>query len=96
MNAALMTALGKALGCPARKGAAGAFKQRALPDRLYYRGRKLFVVPPPRPPRDETGFMTPTEREARELVREDRERLRRFFAGRYSARLKRVVRLGGQ
>lgn len=85
-----MTALGQALGC-----APPAPPRRAheLPAKLYYRGRRIFTAPPVvRSPLDCTQASTPTERDARDLIERARQARIRFFAGRYSARLHRVVR----
>lgn len=102
---AALTELGRALGCTveiARPGAnstdsgpALVVKRRApgLPDRCYYQGDEFRVPPPPIRIRDESRAATPSERSARAMIEQDRAELRRFFAGRYSRRLGRVVRL---
>jgi hypothetical protein len=96
LAAVTMTELGRALGCgekpSGRWPVASGQSRRALPAKLYYRGRKIFVAPPPRAARDDTQAMSPMDRDACELVREGRAGLVRFFQGRYSVRLGRVVR----
>jgi len=96
---ALLSELGRALGCapsrsPIASSDAGCLRRPTpgLPDRCYYSGDDFGVAPPPVRIRDETRIATASEREAQEMIERDRAALRRFFAGRYSRRLGRVVR----
>lgn len=85
-----MTALGRALGCTVYRTATAP--SRALPEQLYYDGNAMFVERAPVIPIDATAAATLFEQEAARLRREDDTRRKRFFAGRYSVRLRRVVR----
>ncbi len=89
--ATAMNALGRALGCTGGRGLGP--RQYVLPEKLYYHGHAIFTAKPrAQVAIDCTQSVTPTERDARDLRERGREGLVRFFAGRYSARLKRVVR----
>jgi hypothetical protein len=63
-----------------------------LPAELYYTGTDLRVPAEPMDPIDETRPLTGMDRDARALAAAGRRRLIRFFAGRWSQRLQRVVR----
>ena len=65
---------------------------RALPAECYYEGTDLRVPLPPLLPVDETRPLTPSDLDARRLAAQGRAGLIRFFAGRWSRRLGRVVR----
>lgn len=63
-----------------------------LPAELYYTGDDLLVPVPPMQPIDETRPLTPSDRDARALIAQGRAGMIRFFAGRWSRRLGKVVR----
>lgn len=81
-----------ALNVMLRRPAATPVIPGGLPAELYYTGGDLFVATPAPCPIDQTRPLTPLDLEARHLVREGRAGLIRFFAGRWSRRLGRVVR----
>lgn len=90
---ARLTELGLALGCTtSTKVDPRVVRGRTLPEELYYSGSDLACDPPALTPRDETQAPTRMEREARELRMRARADIIRFVAGRYSARLHRIVR----
>ena len=63
-----------------------------LPAELYYSGGELTIPAPPILPIDETRPLTGMDRDARALAAQGRAGLVRFFAGRGSQRLGKVVR----
>ncbi len=91
---AALTQLGRALGCVPTEFAFGRHDATCgkLPAVLYYSGGDLFVGSEPRPPLDGTRPPTRMDREQRELALRGRADLVRFFGGRWSRRLGRVVR----
>lgn len=72
--------------------AASASLDSRLPVEKYYTGTDLFVPLPPLQPVDETRPLSPSDLDARRLAADGRAGMIRFFAGRYSRRLGRVVR----
>lgn len=77
---------GRLFAVPARR-------TRTLPASCYYQGDEFpRVAPPALRMRDESRPPTPTERDARAIRERGRDGLLRFFRGRYSRRLGRVVR----
>lgn len=67
-------------------------RSAGLPDELYYTGVDLFVPLPAVLPIDETRPLSPMDRDARKMMAQGQAGLMRFFAGRWSRRLGRVVR----
>jgi hypothetical protein len=80
------------LAMPASQPAEKSLGSRGLPADLYYTGSEFAVPLPPLKPIDETRPLTGLDRDARALAAEGRAGLIRFFAGRWSQRLGRVVR----